>query len=441
MLTKDRISTISRLAFPLSIALSSNLVMAVIDLAMVGSLGISVIAAVGLASFSNLLVVAFVGGIAPAVQGLIARRIGEGSSEPRCLPLNAGILVALVVGVPLTILCYFLTPFFFALISADPEVTRIGVPFLRILYVSVAAAGMSNAFRGYWASIEKPKVHMTIAISMDCLNVALNYMFIFGHFGAPRLGANGAAIGTVLALYTGVIINCVMIYFRFPKDGFLTAKPERSLLARIVQMGLPATMQEFFFSAGYLVFFGMVGRVGTAELAAANVLIRLTLILVVWAMSLGMASATLVSKTAGEGDLAGAAEWGWDAGKLGFIGITLLGLPLLLFPELFLSIFLSDPHTISITVIPLRLTAATTGIVSLIYIFAFTLFSVGDGNRVMMVSFSTQWLFFLPAVWIVGPYLHYGLLPIWLVHTAYGGLATVLITALWAGGRWKQIKI
>jgi MATE family multidrug resistance protein len=441
MITRERIGTISRLAFPISIALGSNLMMSVIDLAMVGRLGNNAIAAVALASFSNMLVLACVGGMAPAVQGLVARRIGEGSREAKCLPLNGGLLLSLALGIPLTILCWLLSPLFFSLISPGIDVTRIGVPFLRVLYIGIIASGVNLSFRGYWASIERPKVYMTIGLFMDCLNILLNYILIFGHFGAPALGAMGAAISTVLALYTGVLLNGAIGYFSFRKDGFLSAMPGRSLLSRIVKMSLPAAMQEFLFSAGYLVFFWMVGQVGTEELAAANVLIRLTMVLVILAMSLGMASATLVSKSAGEGDTAGAAQWGWDAGKLGVAAITLLGLPIFLFPKLFLSVFLSDPHTISMALIPLRLTAATTGIVSLIYIFAFTLFSVGDGNRVMMVSFSTQWLFFLPAVWLVGPYLHYGLLPIWLVHVAYGGLATALITALWADGRWKRIKI
>ncbi len=221
----------------------------------------------------------------------------------------------------------------------------------------------------------------------------------------------------------------------------MNAKPERSLLASVFKLSLPATLQEFFLSAGYLVFFWMVGRVGTPELAAGNVLYRITMVLLLISMSLGNASATLVSKTVGEGDIAGAARWGWDTGKLGVGAITLLGFPLVLFPRLFLSIFLSDPHTISIAVLPLRLMGATAGIVSLLYIFAYTLVSVGDGNRVMMVSFCTTWMFFLPAVWIVGPYLHYGLLQIILVQGANAFLATALVTSFWAGGRWKTIKI
>lgn len=441
MLTKERITTISKLAFPVGVALSSTLVMSLIDLAMVGRLGNKAIAAVGLGVSSNMFVLAFVAGIVPAIQGLIARRRGESSTESRCLPLNGGLVLALIAGLPLTIICYVFSPLFFSLISYDPEVTRIGVPFIRTLYLAIIAAGMHNAFEGYWTGMEKPKVYMWIAFCMNGLNTFLNYIFIFGHFGAPALGAKGAALSTVISLYVGIVINCAIIYFRFEKKDFLNAKPDASLLLRIFKLGLPSTLQWLFFSAGYIVFLWLVGQVGTVELAAANVLVRISLVLLLVAISLGSASATLVSKTVGEGDIAGAAQWGWDSGKLGVIAITLLGLPVLLFPRLFLSIFLSDPHTISIAVIPVRLVAATAGLGSLIYIFAYTLYSVGDGNRVAMVSFSTQWLFFLPAVWFVGPHLHYGLLQISLVQTAYGLLATVLITAIWVDGKWKKIKI
>jgi Na+-driven multidrug efflux pump len=276
---------------------------------------------------------------------------------------------------------------------------------------------------------------------MDCLHIFLNYILIFGHFGAPALGTMGAAASTVLSLYVGAFVNFAIIYFRSRKDGFLSAKPERALLTRILKMALPASMQEFFMAAGYIAFFWMIGQVGTGDLAAANVVVRITMVLLLLSMSLGDASATLVSKTLGEGDHEGAAQWGWDAGKLGVIGITLLGLPLTLFPTSFLSIFLSDPNTISIAVVPLRIVGVTAGIASLVNIFAYTLYSVGDGNRVMLISFSTTWIFFLPAVWVVGPYLHYGLLQIFLVQLAYSLIANALLTSVWAGGRWKKIKI
>ena len=441
MITVKRVKTIMGLALPICIALSSTSMMAVIDLIMVGRFGNNAIAAVGLSVFCNLLILAFLRGIGPAVQGIVARRRGEGSAEAKFLPLNAGILLALVVGVPLTILAHWAAPSLFALFSHDPAVTKIGVPFLRILYFAIVGEGMHNAFKGTWTGLEKPKVYMSIVLGMNALNIALNYTLIFGHFGVPAMGPRGAAIGTVTSVYIGVLVNFGLIYFRFRHNGFLTAKPPRLLLARILKMGLPSTMQEFFFSLGSVVLLGMIGKVGTPELAAAAPLVRIMMVLTLISISLGMASATLVSKTAGEGDMPGAVEWGWDTGKIGVFGITLLGIPVLLFPKVFLAMFLTDAHTISIAVLPLRLIAATTGLWSLIYIFAYTLYSVGDGKRVMMVSFCTQWLFFLPAVWLVGPYLRYGLPQIWMVATAHGALSTVLIMALWADGRWKNITI
>jgi putative MATE family efflux protein len=413
-----------------------------ITLGMVGTLGNNAIAAVGLSVSGNELVLALVVGLIPAVQGLVARRRGEGSTERESLPpLNSGLLVAVVVGVPLTVICYLLTPFFFSLMSFDPEVLGIGIPFLRTLFITIVAAGMNYAFGGYWAGIQKPKVHMSIVLSIDSLNIVLNYVLIFGKFGAPALGVMGAAVSAMTCVYLGVFVNAALMCFRFRANRGLPAKPESSLLTSIVKLALPASLQSFLMEISYVVFFWMVGRLGTAELAAGNVVIRIAMVFLFLSMSLGSASATLVSRCLGERDFTGAAQWGWDIGKLGVIGISLLGLPLVLFPKPFLSILISDPGTVSICLTPVRLVGVTAGMMSLLYIFGQTLFSVGDGTRVMMVSFCTRWMVFLPGVWLVGPYLHYGLVQIIAVQGISSLLATALVTSFWAGGKWKTITI
>jgi len=228
---------------------------------------------------------------------------------------------------------------------------------------------------------------------------------------------------------------------RFGGGGFLTARPSLDLLGRIYKLAIPANVQEFFFSSGYIVFFWMVGKIGTTELAVVNVQVRITIMMLIIAAALGQASATLVSRTAGEGDLDAAAQWGWDAGKLGVITGVIMGLPFIFFPRAVLGIFLHDPKAIELGVVPFQLLGGTAGFGTLIWIFAYTLYSVGDGNRVMLISFCTQWLFFLPAVWFIGPHLHYGLLHIAVVQAAYGFISTVLITLIWADGRWKTARI
>ena len=441
MLTRERAATIAKLAIPVTVALGSTLMMSLVDLAMVRPLGSHATAAVGMAVFANTLILAFVLGAGPAVQGLVARRRGAGSTDAKCLPLNAGIWTVLMVGAPLTVLVYFLTPSFVSLLSSDPKVTRIAVPFLRTLYTAIVAAGMHSVFKGFWTGMERPAVYMKIVLFINVLNFFGNYVLITGRWGFPTLGATGAAVSTAFSLYVGVVINFTLAWLWYRPEGFLTARPDKPLLARIIKLGLPASLQEFFLAAGILAYYWIVGQIGTAELAAMNVQLRVGMIFSFLAGSVGNASATLVSRSVGARDFSGASDWGWDAAKLAFFVFTLLTVPLVLFPRYFLSIFLSDPHTLEIAIVPWQVSTGMNGVLSLITIFAYTLVSVGDGNRVVLTIVGTQWLLFLPAVWIVGPYLHYGLLQVVLVQVIYGAFALSLVVGFWVGGRWKSIRI
>jgi putative MATE family efflux protein len=440
MLERGRFAEIARLTVPVTIAVSSTLVMSLIDLIMVAPLGTQATAATGLAAIGYGLALAFVAGLAPAVQGIAARRRGAGAPDAGAAPANAGITAAVLVGTPLTLACYLLAPWFFSLAASDAQVSQIGVQCLRMLSLSLVASGVNLTFKGLWTGLGTPRTYMKIVLFMSVLNFMGNWVLITGRFGAPALGAPGAALSTTLSIGIGMMLNLAIGQRRLASQGLLRRMPDRALLARVGMLGAPATVQEFMFSAGFVAFFALVGRIGTTELAVASVLVRVSMVLFVLAMSLGNTAATLVCKAVGEGDLDEAARWGWDTAKLGIVVLTGIGLPMLIFPREFLGLFLASADAVSMGIAPLRLQSATIGMGSLIYIFAYTLVSLGDGNRVALISFSTQWLFFLPLVWLVGPYLRYGLLEIWLVQTIYGAIATALITSLWVGGRWKTIK-
>lgn len=441
MITKQRIKEILNLALPVTVGLSSSFVMAMIDLAMVGRLGTAAVAAVGLGGFSYALISAFLAGVTPAVQGIVSRRIGEGASGPKCVPLNGGILLALAVGIPVSALCWWLAPMYFSLISSDPEVVAQGTPYLRALLVGLTATGIDNAFQGHWAGVGRTRVYMLNILFVNALHVALNYVFIFGHLGVPAMGVSGAGVASSISVFVSMLIYIVVTAKAYRGEGFLTRKPDAPLVTSMVRIGIPAMMEAGFFALGFVVFYWIVGHIGTPELAATNVLVRISILMDLFAQALGMASITLVSRTLGEGDPEGAAAWGWDVAKIGVLWITLLGAPLVVAPEFCLSLFLTDPATVQLAILPARLTGATLGLASLIYIFASTLMSLGDGKRVLLVSFATQWILFLPAVWLVGVTLQGGLLGITLVQLAYGALATSLITLIWRDGRWKQIRL
>ncbi|MET1256785.1 MATE family efflux transporter [Aliikangiella maris] len=441
LIKKDRLKTILGVAVPIAVGLISTYIMLFIDIVMIKSLGNAALAAVGYAGVSYELVFAFVVGATPAVRGIVARRLGEQSNEATCLPLNAGLLLVIALAIPVSLLLIYCAPLYFSLVTNDALVAQEGIPYLQAMLVALVAHGMSDIFKGFWTGVNRVKVYMLILLMVNCLNVLFNYLFIFGNWGAPKLGTQGAGIASAIAITIGMLTYMLVTFMRYRGAGFLNILPTKKLFFQLIKMGLPVSVQGILFSLGSIALFWMVGLIGTSEAAAVTVLIRVTTIMLIFAMALGHTSAMLVSNTVGKGDLDDATQWGWDIGQLGFVWITLLGIPLLIFPEAFLSLFITDLATIQMATIPLMLTAITTGIIGLSYIYANTLFSLGDGRRVVMVSFVTRWVFFLPAVWIIGPYLKYGLLEVWIAQMIYGVVTAWIVVSMFRDGRWKSIKI
>jgi len=191
---------------------------------------------------------------------------------------------------------------------------------------------------------------------MNVLNFAGDYVLIFGRFGAPAMGATGAAFRRPSHCSRRHHQFCTYLA-PFPKGRLHESMPDKSVLMRIFKLGAPATRQEFFFSAGISYFFWLVGEIGTAEFAALNVLVRSR-----WScrslMAVGSASATLVARKRGRRRSCRARN-GVGFGKIGFLLITLLGLPLVLFRNS--SCRFSFPPTIEIAVISVATADSTAG--------------------------------------------------------------------------------
>lgn len=437
-----RFKTILNLAIPIVVALLSSNIMMLVDLAMVSSLGNNAIAAIGISIFLSSTILSFVIGFSPVVQGMVARRRGENSTEAKCIPLNNGLFLVLLMGIPISTVCFIFSPFLLSIVSSDVDVLSDATPYIRSLFVVAICGGMNSVFGSFWNGIARAKIFMFVILVINCVNIFLNYVLIQGNLGAPALGTLGAGIASVISTALGTIIYFVITFRLYKQDGFLAIKPEKALLNRIFRYGLPGSIIGASLSLGYIVFYWMVGHVGTSELAATNIIIRIGLFAGIFPQALGIASTTLISNTLGKGDPAGASRWGWDTAKVAIIWhIIFVGLPLFVFAEEILSLFLTDSETLRIAIKPLQLFAISGTYATLVFIFANTLTSLGDGKRVLIVTFTTQWLIGLPIIWLIGPYLNYGILEIWYVRIAYGVIATALIVSFWNDGRWKEIKL
>jgi len=315
------------------------------------------------------------------------------------------------------------------------------VPYLQWRLLSIAAVGINFSFRGYWSAVKLARYYLQTLLLMHALNVVFSYSLIHGLFGLPRMGTAGAGLGTTLAIVVGTTAY-VLLGVRHARDqGLFTRRPTSEQFRSLLKLGLPSSVQNLLFSSGFATLFWIVGKVGTAELAVANVLVTITLSAVLPGIALGIAAATLSAQAMGRGDPEDAHRWAWDVYRVGLWVFVPLALLMLLLPDPILGLFLHDPALIALGHLPLLLIGATILLDGLGLILMQALLGVGAARLVMLVATGLQWGLFLPAAWMLGPVFGLGLLWIWVAMGSYRLLQTLIFVRAWQARGWVQIKV
>jgi len=429
------------LALPIIGGMLSQNALNLVDTAMVGSLGDAALAGVGLGGFANFLLSSFILGLSTGVQAMAARRVGEGRLDETAIPLNGGLLLAVLVAVPWSASLIALAPHYFPLLTGDAAVVEQGVPYLQARLFAMFAMGMNFAFRGYWNAVDKSMLYMRTLISMHVVNIFLNWVLIFGHLGAPALGATGAGVASAIATVFGAASYSVLGRSYAGDAGFLHELPKRETLTTIIRLAAPAGLQQFFFSAGMTMFLALVARMGTSELAATKVIIDLILVGILPGLGFGLAAASLAGQALGRGDPHEAKRWGWDVTKIAILVVGLLSIPAVLVPEWILSGFIHEPSTLALAKTPLRLVAASLFVDAVGMVLMNALMGAGDIKRVMFIATAFQWLFFLPLVYLVGPVWGLGLVVVFAMQVIYRSFQSLTFALMWKRGRWQSIQL
>ena len=331
---KARYKRILSLGLPIVGGMVSQNVINLVDTAMVGSLGDLALAAVGTGSFIAFMAVSVVMGLSTGVQAIVARRMGEGKTGQLAVALNGALLVALVAGLLLSTLYWVSADSIFSWVNDDPEVLALGVPYIELRVWTITAVGINMSFRGYWNGTDRPMLYLRTLVMIHSSNIILNYLFIFGNFGFPELGTLGAALGTTASMFMGCVYYFYLGFKHARNEGFCVKRCTRPVMSSLLRLTIPNSLQQLFFASGYTVLFWIIGQVGTAETAAANVLVNLMLVAILPSIALGIASTTLVGQALGKGNPEDAYLWGWDVVRVAFVTLLVMGGAMILFPEL-----------------------------------------------------------------------------------------------------------
>ena len=441
LIDQPRARRILGLALPIMAAMVSQSALNLVDIAMVGQLGDAAIAAVGLSSFTLFTFQSLILGFSTAVQAMAARRKGEGRLNETATVLNGGLLLSLILAPPLSLLLIWIAPLLMPLLNGDPAVVEAAVPYFQIRAAAALFLCSNYCFRGYWNAVDLSRLYMWTLILIHASNIILNYILIFGHFGAPAMGVAGAGLASAISMAIGTLCYLVLGFRYARQAGFLRNMPKFGELNTLVRQSLPSGISQMSVMAGNVALYWIFGLVGTAELAAASVLLNITTVAILPGLGLAIGCATLVGQALGRNDPEDAMRWVRESLIICVIGLGLLGSPMWLFPETLLSVFIHNPVTLALAVLPMQIIGVTVVLEGVKRVYQHSLLGAGDPQRPMRIQLTTQWFLFTPLAWVIGPGLGWGLLGIWIAQEMHRGLQAWLFRRLWLRGQWRGIVI
>ncbi|MCX8239476.1 MAG: MATE family efflux transporter [Akkermansiaceae bacterium] len=264
------------LALPLMAGQVSQMLMGVVDTYMIGKIGTVELAAATLAH--SILHLPLMLGIGVAIAVSIKVSQGRGAKDKAMAKsaLRDGFLLSLVLGVATLILSFVAIPLM-PLLQQDPEVVERLPVFFILVSLSMTPAIVSMAVRNHSDGMAKPWPVFWIIFAGVWLNVFLNWLLIYGNWGAPEMGLEGAGLATLLARLASMI--GVMGWCRYSPDlrdwsphrWFL--KPQRKELADFWNIAWPASLQVSAEMSAFIVAAFLIGSLGAAALAAHTVAI------------------------------------------------------------------------------------------------------------------------------------------------------------------------
>lgn len=339
---KDFLKKLLRLASPIMLQQFIFSSLGMVDTMMIGQLGDASVAAVGVANQVWFLVNLLYFGITSGSAIFTAQFWGK-KDIPRIQQiLGLSLAVSLVGGGIFTLIAIAYPEGVIRIYSADPQVIHLGGRYLRIIAISYMISAATYSFYVILRSIENVRLPMQVSLFALSLNTLLNYILIFGKFGFPELGVEGAALATVTARLFEVCLILILVY---RQKSPLAARPvdllkwDKIPLGKFFRTTIPVVITEVIWSLGTTSYNVIYAHISTEAIAAYTMALSLDRLVFVVFIGFANACAIMIGNKIGEGENETASLFGKKFLLLGLISSVSLGLVMLLIKNPLLSLY------------------------------------------------------------------------------------------------------
>ena len=426
---REDLRAMLRLATPVVTIQVGMMLMGVVDTIMVGHLSTVALAAVALGNLYFFGLGVFGMGTLMVLDPVVAQAVGARDEPAIARGIQRGVVVALMLALPATLLLLLAAPFM-VLAKQPPDVVPHAAAYAIRLAPGVLPFFLFVVLRQSLQSMHRTAPIMIAIVVANLVNAGLNWVLIFGHYGAPALGVVGSAWATTLSrwLLLGLLLA---LTWRTLSPHLLPVRPEVyqwAPLSRMLRLGVPIGCQYTLEFGAFAFVALMMGWLGTREMAGHQVAINLASLTFMVPLGVADAASILVGHAVGRGDLPGtrgAARAALICG-IGFMSCTAVGF--LTLPGPLARLYTSEAAVISVALGLIPLAGVFQVFDGTQTVAGGILRGLGETKVAMMVNLVGYWFFGLPVSYLLGFVLGLGPEGLWYgLVLGLAAVATILL--------------
>jgi putative MATE family efflux protein len=435
-----------RQAWPVVLQNLLHTLMFYVDTYMIGGLGEEAMATMGVVGPINHTVTSVLSALSVGTVATVARAWGEGERRKQEGEAAASMAASVVVGAVASAAGVFLLPAMAALfpIRDAPGVLGSAQAFLRIQGAALLFYCVYLAATGIYRAAGRTAFPVLATLGANVLNVLLNWVFIYGNWGAPRMGVTGASLATAISL----AFECLVIASAF----LLPGSPIRlrfgmlsgEAVGRLVRVSLPAAAEPVILQAGLLLYNKVVTGLGLLPVAAHRAALAVESLTFMPGWGFAVAGSAVVGQFLGAGRPDKAAAGFRESVRFSTYLMSAIGATFLFASTPLVRLFLRGPDeggAVALAAACLAVSAFEQPFMALSMSLGGALRGAGDTRTQVLVGAVGVWLVRVPLAWALAFPAGLGLMGIWITMVVDWAVRAALFSILWRRGRWKTIKL
>lgn len=429
--------------YPIFLGLLAQNVINVTDTAFLGHVGEVALGAAAMGGLLYICVYTVAFGFSVGSQILMARRNGEGNYHAVGPVMWQGTTFSFGMAVLLLALMYVCAePLIRILITSD-TIFHTTYEFFTWRIWGFLFAFVNVMFRALYIGITKTKVLTMNAVVMALVNVFLDYALVFGKFGLPEMGVRGAALASVIAEASSLIFFVVYTYYKIDRKKYglnRFGSFDWAMVVRILRISCFTMVQYFLAMAIWFVFFMALERLGQRQLAIANIVRSVYIVLLIPVQALSTTANTLVSNLIGSGGASKVVKLLHRIANMSFLIMVVCVVLCVIFPGAILSVYTNDEALLRESVSALYVVCGAMLIASMANIYFNGISGTGNTQAALVLEVGVQ-VFYALYIVVVGMMLQAPVDVCFTTEVIYYSLMLAFSVIYLKKAKWQNKKI